>query len=498
MYAKLRYMGILNDGFSASPMALTVPVVSKFPATATVTCVSSGINLAYGQVDGKLVIGENEISISTVNCMYEFPYGDIVVGTSESLQIFRDGNEISSISHETGIESISGKGELAICIDGLGRAHILDSTGSQVTLQETSVLFAKVGLHIAIATESGTVSTYSHEGNKVWERPMRGDVGERITAIGWNQSKLVVAREGHGLVPGDEEALEVEIWNDGQLEKRFDVNRRVVSIEGEWMGLDMGGVMHGESIIAKLDHPAHTIIDMGDKALVASWFHLHRVTIDGLQWAVETQGMVEHVSANKDGTAVLIAGSDQNDYTEPEPVVLIDSTSEPTSLVEEESALDDWGEAPAIEIDPDELYGDTTSLEEIAGVEPSQLSDTSNLLDALNDEIETQSVEVEEEDLMLALSLDAEEIIAPRPDAGGDQSLQAEDDGTAIVTLDARNTEDPQERIESWSWVDESGKEIANTPAVRVKLNRGNHRLELRIKDRDGRWSSDSIDVRIE
>ena len=73
-----------------------------------------------------------------------------------------------------------------------------------------------------------------------------------------------------------------------------------------------------------------------------------------------------------------------------------------------------------------------------------------------------------------------------------------EDDGTAIVTLDGRNTEDPQERIETWSWVDDTGKEIANTAAVRVKLNRGNHRLELRIKDRDGRWSSDSIDVRIE
>ena len=41
---------------------------------------------------------------------------------------------------------------------------------------------------------------------------------------------------------------------------------------------------------------------------------------------------------------------------------------------------------------------------------------------------------------MLALSLDAEEIIAPKPDAGGDQSLKAEDDGTAIVTLDGRNT----------------------------------------------------------
>ena len=165
--------------------------------------------------------------------------------------------------------------------------------------------------------------------------------------------------------------------------------------------------------------------------------------------------MVEKVSVNKDGTAVLIAGSDQNDYTDPEPVVLIDSTAEPTSLVEEVTAIDDWAEAPAIEIDADELYGDNTSIEELAGIEPAQLSDADNLLDALNDEIENQAVEVEEEDLMLALSLDAEEIIAPKPDAGGDQSLKASEDGTAIVTLDGSGTEDPQERINSWSWVDD-------------------------------------------
>ena len=76
--------------------------------------------------------------------------------------------------------------------------------------------------------------------------------------------------------------------------------------------------------------------------------------------------------------------------------------------------------------------------------------------------------------------------------------MVAEEDGTAVVTLDGSGTRDPQERIASWSWVDSSGKEIADSPTLRVRLNRGRHRLELRIKDNDGRWSSDSIDVRIE
>ena len=139
-----------------------------------------------------------------------------------------------------------------------------------------------------------------------------------------------------------------------------------------------------------------------------------------------------------------------------------------------------------------------TSIEELAGIQQSQITNQSDLLDALNDEIVNETISEDEDDLMFALSLDAEEVIAPSPDAGGDQSLVADEDGTAIVTLDGSGTRDPQERITSWSWVDDSGKEVASTPVVRVRLNRGGHRMELRIKDRDGRWSSDSIDVRIE
>ena len=177
---------------------------------------------------------------------------------------------------------------------------------------------------------------------------------------------------------------------------------------------------------------------------------------------------------------------------------MIDSTAEPVPLIEENTAIDDWGEAPVIEVSAEEIYGDDISIEELAGIEQSEFTNQSDLMDALNDEIVNEAITEDEDDLMFALSLDAEEVIAPSPDAGGDQSLIADEDGTAVVTLDGSGTRDPQERISSWSWVDDSGKEVASTPVVRVRLNRGGHRLELRIKDRDGRWSSDSIDVRIE
>ena len=479
-------------------MALTVPVSSRLESTARVTAVSSGKSIAFGQVDGRLVIDSNEFELESVTGIYEFPYGDVIVGSSDGLFTYRDGEQINFEEHTTGIESIIGSENYAIVTDGMGRAHLVDSKSNSTLLDANSVLFVKIGKQVAIATESGKVYTYSLEGLRTWERPMRGEVGERITAIGWNQELLIVAREGHGLVPGDEEALEVEYWNDGNLVKRSDVNLRVVSIDGHWMGLDMGGVMFDEEIVFELHHPAHLIIDKGDHSLVGSWFHLHRISKDGSDWSVETKGMVEHLSTNAGGDCVLIAGSDQNDYTESEPVVVIDSTAEPVALIEEDTAIDDWGDAPVIEVNAEDIYGENESIEELAGISQSDLDDQSGLLDALNDEIIQEEVKEDEDDLMFALSLDAEEIIAPSPDAGGDQSVVAEDDGTAIVTLDGSGTMDPQDRIAAWSWVDNSGKEVADSPVIRVKLNRGSHRLELRIKDSDGRWSSDSIDVRIE
>ena len=473
-------------------MSLTVPVIEKIKTTANVSAVSSGKHVAFSQVDGLLNIDGNEISLPPITCIFEYSYGDLIVGTRDGIYTFRDGNELRFEEFTQGIESFHGKGDYCVAIDGLGKAHIISASGEITQIQQSSVLFVSLGENIAIATEAGEVFTYNTKGDMIWKRPIRGEVGERITAIGWNNSQLIVAREGHGLVPGEEEALEVEFWRNQNLEKRIDVKSRVVSIQGDWMGLDMGGVMHGEQIIFEMQHPVNRIIDRGSYALVASWFHLHKITSEGLEWSVETQGMAELVSSNDSSNLVMIAGSDQNDYTDSEPVVIIDANATPVPLIEEDSAIDDWGEAPSIEISAEE------SIEELAGFSSNLQLDESAIFDALNDEIVSEEEIEEEEDLMYALSLDAEQVIAPTPNAGGDQSVKADEDGTAIVKLDGSETDDPQDRILSWSWIDGTGKEISDSPVLQVRLAKGSHNFELRIKDKDGRWSSDSIDVRVD
>ena len=482
-------------------MALTVPVIKKFDTTAKVTSVSSGVNLSFSQSDGKFVVGKEEINIEPIPSIGEFSQGEILVGCADGLHCFKGIEESWGVPYEAGIELVIVGSNEAVVVDGLGQGHLYNSNGTHLTsFSEESILFVSIGEKVAIATETGLVSTYSLEGEREWERPARGNLGERITAIGWDQTILIVAREGHGLVPGDEEALETEYWNGSNLEKRIDTRSRVVAIDGPWMGLDMGGVMLDGEIVAELNHPVHTIISFGGRVLVGSWFHLYSINSEGIIWSVETRGMVEHISANSDCSAVLLAGDDQNDYTDSEPVVLIDANAEPIENIEEDTSIDDWGEVPVIEIDAEELYGNEQSIEDIAGISASSPAAThGDLLSALESEVESDITgDVEEDDLMLALSLDAEEIIAPSPDAGGDQQVKSEEDGTVTVVLDGSGTTDPQERIDVWSWVDDTGREIGMEPLLRVKLRNGSHRFELRIRDKDGRWSSDSIDIRVD
>ena len=160
MHAKLGSMGIMNDGFAVCYMALTVPVISRLGATARVTAVSSGINQAFGQVDGRLVIGSDEFKLASITGIYEFPFGDVIVGNSDGLFTFRDGKEIQFQEHATGIDLITGNGNNAVAIDGMGRAHLLDSKSNSTLLEVNSVLFVKIGPTVAIATEPGQVYTY--------------------------------------------------------------------------------------------------------------------------------------------------------------------------------------------------------------------------------------------------------------------------------------------------------------------------------------------------
>ena len=140
---------------------LTVPVQKKFSTNATVTALSSGRELSFGQEDGRLVIGESEFKISRISSMFEFPNGVLLVGTIDGLYTYHNSEQSGFKEYETGVEKIIGNLDTAVIIDGLGRASVINPNGDVWDVNESSVLYTAVGKSVAIATESGAVSCYS-------------------------------------------------------------------------------------------------------------------------------------------------------------------------------------------------------------------------------------------------------------------------------------------------------------------------------------------------
>ena len=103
-----------------------------------------------------------------------------------------------------------------------------------------------------------------------------------------------------------------------------------------------------------------------------------------------------------------------------------------------------------------------------------------------------------DENLLDELNVQIDELIVPRAVSGDDQHHAVGPDGSVIITLDGSGSFDPQERIKTWSWIEQSGKEIDSSSKVKVRLSPGNYRFELRVCDLDGQWSSDSLQVLID
>ncbi len=114
----------------------------------------------------------------------------------------------------------------------------------------------------------------------------------------------------------------------------------------------------------------------------------------------------------------------------------------------------------------------------------------------LDDEMEKMAM-LPEQSILDELNSKVDEIQIPIANAGDDLKIFSSDDNTAVVTLDATSSFDPQGRIEKWLWLDESGKEISNLAKLNVRLNIGTFRFELKVCDSEGNWSSDSISVKI-
>jgi len=131
--------------------------------------------------------------------------------------------------------------------------------------------------------------------------------------------------------------------------------------------------------------------------------------------------------------------------------------------------------------------------------EPETNMQFSSLLDAMNEDVEqlTDNHATPEDDILIDLLLEESIVRSPLPNAGEDSVVKCDEQGNAIIHLDASNSQDPDEQIDSMQWVDHLGNTISTSFQCKVKLPIGIYRFEFRIRDKSGIWSTDSISVQV-
>jgi len=514
-------------------MVATLPVIDALHQTSSVT------SIALHPSSGHLLIGNHEGLVQCVDLNNE---GNDVVANihlnSKIIDIAWSTNKIVILDETNGLHlySLDGEeiwtsgfdaggaqlivGKQILTLDGIGtlRQFTLDGQEYPTKHQEVRSISNDANGALLIM-EDQTVMRTDENLNAVFRRQQRGDIGEDIVAVGQSiDGSWFVAREGHALVPGDEEALELEIYRNDLMVSREEIKGRVkVSCTRDdvhILGLDNGHLVslnnNQHEVLTTFQYPIQSLEIVDNTVLIGTWFYIYGWDLETnvVAWQVEHKGMVDGIQVDESGRMVF-CGEDQNDWTGAEPVGVCNLHQERMDV--DPSFLQGWFEEDVVEVEtnPEIIYrnvDDYTNLlsaEEQKSLEMNQNEfeiGLDSLSAAMEEDLEMESLEESAQDideLLQFLHDDAKELIAPQAYAGENRVVST-DTGSAVITLDGTQSNDPQDRIDAWSWLDASGREISTEAKLKVKLSKGVHQFELRVFDVDGSMTTDSVQITIE
>ena len=513
-------------------MVETLPVIDALHQGATVTEIAlhptSGI-LAIGNVEGEILC--IDLGIPSYDETFSIQLESKIVGLewinnklvvldeTNGLHVYsKDGEEIWKRDFDAGGAELE-VGKQILVLDGIGTLRQFTLDGQEYpAIQRDVRAFEVCKDKILLRMEDQSVLQTDEELNVIYQRPQRGEIGEDIVDLGQHKAnQWFVAREGHALVPGEEEALEIEIYDGENLLTRREIKGRIkASVSNQtshYLGLDNGDVIsidhNSHEIIKSFQYPIHSLKIHESTLLIATWFYLYGfdITSSEIVWQIEHKGMVQGMHVDTEGRVVFF-GDDQNDWTGAEPVGVCKLDQTPVEV--NVSFLQLWFEEEVVEVetDPEIVYrnvDDFTNLlskEEQESLQKQPRIDVGidSLSDAMNEEVQTnddESIQENLDELLQFLSEGSTELIPPTAYAGENQVISAGEE-SAIVTLDGSQSNDPQDRIATWSWLDSTGREISSEAKLRVKLSTGTHLFELRVFDIDGGMTTDSVQITIE
>ena len=515
-------------------MVATLPIIDALHQKTSVSAIALHPTL------GKLLIGDKDGLVQIVDL--ESEQNDIIATINVDSQIIDVAwsmDKIVVLDETNGLHVFSNNGEKVwtsefdaggaelvvgkqiLALDGIGTLRQFTLDGQEYESSQRDVRsFEAIQDSILLITENQSVVKTDDHLNIVFERPQRGEIGEDIAAVGSSQGNAwFVAREGHALVPGEEEALEIEFYLNQELLDRKELKGRMkASISdslNHFIGLDNGDLVAVQQnemqLLASFDYPIQCLAQSRNTIIVGTWFYVFGFDLETneIAWQIEHKGMIQGIEVDDSGR-IAFFGDDQNDYTGAEPVGVCKLNQERTEV--DPSFLQGWFEQELIEVETDpnvvyrtvDDYARLLSLEEQESLESQQHGidiEFDSLSTAMNEDLPTQSFNDEEQDLdelLQFLHEKADEVIAPVAYAGENQTISLNNGSTAVVTLDGSQSSDPQNRIATWSWLDSTGKEISTEAKLRVKLSLGMHQFELRVFDVDGGMTTDSLQITLE
>ena len=515
-------------------MVATLPLIEAIHQKASVTAIAlhptSG-HLLIGNKDGlvQCIDARSDMNKVLAKIQVQSKIIDVAWSTNKivildetyGLHVYSmDADELWTSEFEAGGAQLN-VGKQILALDGIGtlRQYTLDGQ-AYTNVQRDVRSFSARNDSIQLILEDQTVATTDDQLNVLFRRKQRGEFGEDIVAVGAGQGKTwFVAREGHALVPGEEEALEIEIYADDQLLHRDELKGRVKASASNaschYLGLDNGDIfaVEGRHLrqLTSFSYPIQCLAIHEKTVIVGTWFYIYGFDVETNEvvWQIEHKGMIEGMQIDDSGHLAFF-GEDQNDWTGAEPVGICDLNQKRVDV--DASFLQGWFEEEIVEVEtnPEVVYRNVDDFTNLLSEEEQESYKQNqndfnigldSLVDAMNEVVSVETGDTEQDDfddLLQFLHEDADEIILPKAYAGENQSVRLVDSEAAIVTLDGSQSSDPQDRIESWSWLDSTGREISTEPKVRVKLSSGSHRFELRVFDSEGGMTSDSIQITIE
>lgn len=491
--------------------------------------------------DGKIIAWSE--SDQSVNISVEMEKAQKISIESDVKGIFFQDNNLIYADDDFGVKCVDTSGEtiwqceipggvslLQKCqdfiavVDNLGRLSTLSHHGNSLKSfdQFTSIIMIlPYSNGVIVVLESGSVHFFDGQ-HSVWNRPARGEVGESITNVGLTaENKLIIGREGYALVPGEEEALELEVWDvtqDSMLFRCEIKNRLLLACDDNkitYLGFDDGSVhqltyqsdntyLLSEELFST-KYPIKTLDLTSDNVIAGSWFYLTGLTKSGESWTVEHQGIIQHSAYCKATEEFYFAGDDQNDYTETEPIGRIKLSSK--LIQRDKSELTEWFQSNSIDktLSAEQIYSEDEKLGALLSSQEAQDSglldrELNNIMSALSEDIK-ESKPLTEQSIQDADNLLDDLMYSPKPtsqpiaDAGKDSVYKCGENSHCIVVLDSSNTAGDKSKIVAYSWINEAGREVSNLPKFRAKLGPGKHRFELRVIDVDGNSTSDSVQI---